>query len=85
MKLFEACGLKQLRPTASTKRTGARDIIKSSRVPIVHRSTASSAVRAAGHKTLWRTARTKLARAEADQQERKTQCDKVRKKPVSYL
>ena len=60
------------------------DIIKAARVPKVDRTTAAKNMKAAGFDIQWRSPRLKPVRGEADEDERKRLCNKLRKLPERH-
>lgn len=60
------------------------DVIRAARVPLVDRTTASKALRAAGYDIRWRNPRTKPPRSGMDEAHRAKMCDKLRKLPDAF-
>ena len=61
-----------------------QDVVKASRVPSVHRTTAAKNMNKAGYNVKWRTPRQKPYRTDIDEAERKRKCNVLRKLPPSY-
>ena len=60
------------------------DVVKASRVPSVHRTTAANNIANAGHNVKFRKPRLKPWRSDIDEAERKRMCNKLRKAPTRY-
>ncbi len=60
------------------------DVVKASRVPSVHRTTAAKNIANAGHNVKFRKPRLKPWRSDIDEAERKRMRNKLRKAPTRY-
>ena len=84
LKTLDATRKRLIEKAQSDYEVAWDDVVKSSRVPRVHRTTAAKSLIAAGYDIRARTPRRKPCRTEIDEAERKRICNALRKKPVSY-